>query len=220
VQGGTSDSLNFGNLPSGATGTVTFTSGGKTLCTVTVGSSTKCSTPTNLAAGDYHVTATYSGDDNNAGSTDTTDFTVESVTLKTANATTTGGSATSIPVDDDNGKGSIAVTTGPGHGTVTIKDGKIVYTPSADYSGGDAFTYVVTHPDGSKTKVTVKVHDAGGSVTPATAPAASTTALPNTGAPTVGIVCFGICLAAAGTTVIATAKAPRRARRRGIRGTR
>jgi hypothetical protein len=217
VPSGTSDSLSYGNLPSGATGTVTFTAGGRTLCTVTVGSSTKCSTPANLAAGDYHVTATYSGDDNNAGSSDTTDFTVEAVTLKTAKATTTGGTATSIPVDDDNGKGSIAVTTGPGHGTVTIKDGKVVYTPAADYSGGDAFTYTVTHPDGSKTRVTVKVNVAGGSASPTAVPASATTALPNTGAPTFEIVCFGICLAAAGTTIVATAKAPRRARRRGFR---
>jgi hypothetical protein len=69
--------LSVSGLPSGATGTVTFTSGGSTLCTagsISLGTAA-CSTAA-LAANTYPVTATYSGDSNYQGSHATTSFTV------------------------------------------------------------------------------------------------------------------------------------------------
>ncbi|BEP12884.1 hypothetical protein acdb102_11950 [Acidothermaceae bacterium B102] len=72
----TSTTLKESGLPAAATGTVTFTSGGTTLCTVTLGSGNTCATPATLVVGTYPVTATYSGDATHLGSTDTTSFTV------------------------------------------------------------------------------------------------------------------------------------------------
>ena len=63
---GTSDTLSVSGLAVGATGTITFTSGGSTLCTATL-AATSCATSTTLAPGTYPVTATYSGDSNYTG---------------------------------------------------------------------------------------------------------------------------------------------------------
>jgi hypothetical protein len=80
VQFGTADSLSVSGLPAGATGTVTFTSGGSTLCTATLPAAS-CATSTSLAPGTYPVTATYSGDSNYTGSTATgASFTVTKAT--------------------------------------------------------------------------------------------------------------------------------------------
>jgi len=65
---GTADTLSVTGLPGGATGTVTFASGGSTLCTTTL-SATSCATPAALPPGTYPVTATYSGDADHAGTT-------------------------------------------------------------------------------------------------------------------------------------------------------
>jgi len=67
---GTSDTLSVSGLPVGATGTVTFMSGGSTLCSALL-SETSCATATTLAPGTYPVTATYSGDANYLGATAT-----------------------------------------------------------------------------------------------------------------------------------------------------
>jgi hypothetical protein len=80
VQFGTSDTLSESGLPVGATGSVTFTSGGSTLCTATL-PATSCATSTTLAPGTYPVTATYSGDGNYSGTTATgASFTVTRAT--------------------------------------------------------------------------------------------------------------------------------------------
>ena len=63
VQYGTSDTVSVSGLPGGATGTITFTSGGSTLCVVSL-PATSCSTSATLAPGTYPVSATYSGDTN------------------------------------------------------------------------------------------------------------------------------------------------------------
>jgi hypothetical protein len=63
VQYGTGDTLSVSGLPAGATGTVTFTSGGSTLCVVAL-PETSCPTSTSLLPATYPVTAVYSGDSN------------------------------------------------------------------------------------------------------------------------------------------------------------
>jgi hypothetical protein len=78
---GTQDTLSATGVPLDATGTVTFTSGGSTICTATL-PATSCQTSMTLAPGSYPVTATYSGDGNYDGSTATgANFTVTKATV-------------------------------------------------------------------------------------------------------------------------------------------
>ena len=85
--------LSAAGLPGGATGSVSFASGGSTLCAGTVGSGgASCGTAV-LVPGTYPVTATYSGDSNYQGATASTSFTINKApTSLTASATpaTTG----------------------------------------------------------------------------------------------------------------------------------
>jgi hypothetical protein len=74
---GNSVVVSASGLTSGATGTVTFTSGATPLCTGTVsGGSASCSTPATLTAASYPVTATYSGDADHATSSASTSFSI------------------------------------------------------------------------------------------------------------------------------------------------
>jgi len=61
-------------LASDATGTVTFSARGKTLCSFTVGFVTRCVTRKTLAAGTYAVAARYSGDENYTAASSSTRF--------------------------------------------------------------------------------------------------------------------------------------------------
>ncbi len=84
---GSTSSLSESGLPGAATGTVTFTSGGSTLCAAML-PVTSCATSSTLGAGTYPVVATYSGDTDNAGSTASTSLTVtRTATSFTASAT-------------------------------------------------------------------------------------------------------------------------------------
>ena len=125
---GSADTLTFGGLTPDATGSVTFTTGGHTLCTVTdITTATSCTTPTTLAAGTYPVTATYSGDANTTGATATTTFDVTAVaTTLTAGpsdpAVSYGSpdtlSFSGLPAE---ATGSVTFTTG-GHMLCTVDD--------------------------------------------------------------------------------------------------
>ncbi|GAA2725187.1 Ig-like domain repeat protein [Cellulomonas aerilata] len=66
---GTSTVLSFVGLARGATGTVTFSSGGAALCTVDVATQASCLPGTGLPVGQHEVTATYSGDADRAPAT-------------------------------------------------------------------------------------------------------------------------------------------------------
>ncbi|MFF3064948.1 Ig-like domain-containing protein [Oerskovia sp. NPDC057915] len=48
-------------------------------------------------------------------------------------------------------------TTVPGHGTATVVDGKVVYTPADGFVGTDTFTYTMTGTDGLSTTAVVVV---------------------------------------------------------------
>jgi len=79
--------VSVSGLPAGATGTVTVTSGATTLCTITL-PATSCTTPPGLDPGNYPVTATYPGDPDHNGSSDTTSYTItKAPTTMTATAT-------------------------------------------------------------------------------------------------------------------------------------
>lgn len=75
-------------------------------------------------------------------------------------AVTAKGVPVTIDVLANDGLTGAAVThtSAPEHGAAVVKDGRIVYTPAADYSGEDAFEYVAQAQGGERTglvKVTV-----------------------------------------------------------------
>jgi len=101
---------------SGATGTVVFTSGATTLCTATL-PTTGCQPSTFFGVGTYPVTATYSGDSNDTGSTATTSYTVIPATT-----TTTVTSSLNPAAPGQTVIYTAAVVSNPGGGTVTFTD--------------------------------------------------------------------------------------------------
>lgn len=52
---------------------------------------------------------------------------------------------------------SMAIPTGPAHGTATISGTTATYTPAAGYSGADSFTFTATGPGGTSSAATVSV---------------------------------------------------------------
>lgn len=54
---------------------------------------------------------------------------------------------------------TIAIDTPPSHGTATVQDGGIRYTPNGGYAGYDEFRYTITDPEGLTSKATVFVSD-------------------------------------------------------------
>ena len=84
---GNSVSLSVGGIPNDATGSVSFSAGGTTLCAAAL-PELSCETASSLATGTYDVTATYSGDTNYPGATATTSFTITKVSGYTMTAST------------------------------------------------------------------------------------------------------------------------------------
>jgi hypothetical protein len=78
-------------------------------------------------------------------------------------ATTSEGSPVAIPAlandsDVDGGTLSVTSVTQPAHGGAAINaDGSVTYTPAANYSGADAFTYTISDGDGGVATATVSV---------------------------------------------------------------
>lgn len=109
---GTAATVSAGGLPSDAQGTLTFASGGRTLCTTTL-PVTSCPTATSLPAGTYDVTVTYSGDATYAAATSA----AAPLTVRKATATIggTGGGS---------GGGGTGGGTGGGSDTVTVTHGE------------------------------------------------------------------------------------------------
>ncbi len=112
---GTAETLTAAGLPDGATGTVAFAAGGKTLCTATL-PNTSCDTAADLPPGTYQVTATYSGDTGYNGATATTSFDVtkaKSTVTVGGPGTVTQGSTGTFTVDVPKGAtGTVTFTTG------------------------------------------------------------------------------------------------------------
>ncbi len=52
---------------------------------------------------------------------------------------------------------SVAVASGPAHGTVSVNGTSITYTPTAGYSGADSFTYTATNARGTSAAATVSL---------------------------------------------------------------
>jgi hypothetical protein len=115
---GTADTLSVTGLPLDATGSVTFTSGGSTLCIATL-PATSCDTSASLNPATYPVTATYSGDSNyNAATATGASFTV----TKADTAMTESASPASIPYGAQDTL-SVAGLQADATGTVTFTSG-------------------------------------------------------------------------------------------------
>jgi hypothetical protein len=71
-----------------------------------------------------------------------------SVAFNTAKAIDLSASITGVHT-------SIAVATGPAHGTTSVSGSVVTYTPTAGYFGADAFTYTATGPGGTSVAATV-----------------------------------------------------------------
>ena len=113
-------------------------------------------------AANYHgiVTVDYTVRDI-VGATDTGTITItvkpvnDAPTAQDTTASTTEDTAVDVPVDpliDDIDGDSLTVTVEtsgrPAHGTVSVSDTDIRYTPSQDWNGTDSFTYTVKDPSG------------------------------------------------------------------------
>ena len=115
---GSHDTLSDSGLPAGATGTVTFASGGSTLCVATI-PATSCQTASTLAAGTYPVTATYSGDGHYTSATATgASFTI----TKASTSMTEAAAPASIPYGTSDTV-SVAGLPAGATGTVTFTSG-------------------------------------------------------------------------------------------------
>lgn len=80
-------------------------------------------------------------------------------------ATSAGGTSEIDPQDPDGGAHTFEIVDGPSHGTATVNtDGKVEYTPDADYVGPDS--------------VTVRVTDDGTPKYPKSAPSSATLEIP------------------------------------------
>ena len=113
-----------GNLPAAATGTLAFTSGGTTLCTVTLPVRT-CLTPSTYPVGSYAVGVAYSGDASHLGSSASTGFAVTPIV-----ADLTASVSASI-VDHGHGVTLIAASLpNDATGTVTFASGGVTLCAS------------------------------------------------------------------------------------------
>ncbi|NLS27358.1 hypothetical protein S2M10_23530 [Sphingomonas sp. S2M10] len=66
-----------------------------------------------------------------------------------------GGTAIDLSSSITGVHSSIAVATGPAHGTISVAGDVVTYTPTAGYYGADSFTYTATGPGGTSAPATV-----------------------------------------------------------------
>ena len=81
-------------------------------------------------------------------------------------ATTTAGVAVTIDVlandaDPDGDALAITIDGPPSHGTATVNNGKVVYTPAAGFTGADSFTYIVSDGKGGTASASVSITVSG-----------------------------------------------------------
>jgi len=154
------------------TGTVSFRDGASTFATVSLASNgTASASMTFTTAGQHAITAQYSGDANFGGGTspaltqqvNTPDrppvaandaYPVNEDTVLTVAAPGVLGNDT-----DPQGRPLTAVKlSDPAHGTVVLNaNGSFTYTPTANYSGADAFTYEANDGTLNSTPATVTI---------------------------------------------------------------
>lgn len=108
----------------------------------------------------------------NAANGDTTQYTYDAAGNRTQMVTATAGAAPSVSnvssaVPHNTATAiallvggtytSVAVPSGPSHGSTSISGTTITYTPTANYSGPDSFTYTATNSSGTSAVATVSI---------------------------------------------------------------
>ncbi|MCW2601428.1 MAG: hypothetical protein JWM02_3257 [Frankiales bacterium] len=204
MSSGSSARLAVTGLPGGASGTVRFTSGARTLCTATL-PATACRTSTTLPLGGYPVTAVYSGDSRHLPATATTAFSVTAVPVSAMSTTTQVDTSKTVSVPGSSGARSIVISQVPGHGAAWIVNSQLVYTPRAGFIGADLLVVGLVHADGSRSLVRVTVH-----VEPSAASRPPAAVLPFTGADLISPALLGTALLAAGTSILWTSRRAKR----------
>ncbi len=203
--GGVDSTLFASGLPADATGSVTFSAGGTTLCSASASTGAASCSAGTQDAGSYSVIATYPGDANYAGSTATTSFTVVQATAHftaaaSPAATTYGNAVTltaaALPAD---ATGAVAFSlTGVGTGLCSsaVESGSAscstgvltpgVYAVTATYSGD-------TDHEGSAALTSFTVGRATTSITASAAPSSTSSG------GTVGLSASGLASGATGS---------------------
>jgi Bacterial Ig-like domain (group 3)/FG-GAP-like repeat len=134
-------------LPSGVTGTVTFTSGTTSLGTATLAAGVATVMTSTLTTGSDLITATYSGDNNNNSATGTLTQVVGKstppVTVTTSGPSTFGGSVTITTTLPPGTTGTVTITSGGvtlGSGSVNPTTGTVVISTTSLPVGTDTIT--------------------------------------------------------------------------------
>ncbi|TBR35967.1 MULTISPECIES: putative Ig domain-containing protein [Dyella] len=160
---------------SGMAGSFTFTLSGAGGLPVGIGlSSAGVLSGTPTTPGSYNFTVKATGPGGFSGEQALTINVVDVTPVAVNdNAGVNANSAVTIPVtSNDTGPiTSIAITSAPGHGTVTVNGLNAIYTPATNFFGTDTFHYTATGPGGTSNDATVTV---------AVAPLAVPTAAPQT----------------------------------------
>jgi len=121
--------------------------------------------------GNRRLTATYTGDAHYRGSSDNEDHRVDLVNLPPVanpdqystneDVVLNVDAATGVLANDadlDSPQITAVLDNGPAHGTVTLNpNGSFTYTPAANYSGSDSFTYHTSDGSASSSSVTVGI---------------------------------------------------------------
>lgn len=95
------------------------------------------------------------------------------VAVNDSASTPANASATVAVTANDTGTiASIAIAQAPAHGSASVSGLGVLYTPSANFSGSDSFTYIATGPGGTSAPATVSV-----TVTPLSVPVAASLAV-------------------------------------------
>jgi outer membrane autotransporter protein len=161
----------------GFTGTTNVQFGGGSAASFAVLSATQvvATSPAN-SAGTVDITVTTTSGTSATSVSDQFTYIAPPVAGSVSETVANDSSANSITLNLSGGTAtSVAVASGPSHGTATASGTSITYTPTLGYAGGDSFTYTASNNAGtsSPATVTITVTAPTLSIGPATVPGAN-----------------------------------------------
>jgi outer membrane autotransporter protein len=164
-------------IGTGFTGTTNVQFGAGSAASFTVVSATQvvASSPAN-SAGIVDITVTTPSGTSATSGSDQFTYVAPPVAGSVSAAVGNDSSANPITLDLSGGTAtSVAVASGPSHGTATASGTSISYTPTLGYAGGDSFTYTASNNAGTSSPATVTIAVAAPtlSIGPSTVPGAN-----------------------------------------------